>query len=529
MAIKETNTIFGAIKQYHDEIIKPKINEIIENTANTDTENFEELSKGLAKELADREVAEHNLNVRVDEETLARVTRDIEITNYLNSEITRVIKKAENELKEGLSQEENKRIREDLLTREALVNEANLRLAEEERLYTRLDVEEDSRIKADEAVLERLRGEFDKAISAEVTRSTEAEETLQENINNQILELNSTLDSKFTKLIADEHSTRFEADTAEASLREEKDKELADAISNEYRRATEIETTLSTLLAAETVAREQMHTDLSTGLADESSERIKADNIISSQIDTEIANRITAYSTLEENLINKINTDIVALNSASKDELANEVAILNASIASKDALIEDKFKAVTNTVEKESQDRISADGALDVKIDNEISDRNTAIQELADNVGHNINQLGIVVYKTQQDLVDEGITRAQAISSIRTENELLMNGIKARLTDIENKSEASVAIVANHTDKLQEINLVIPSEASLGNKLADKAYVENLIASESSVFVGTYDSFEDIQKLTEVKNNSYAFHKTENSYDRYKYSGVDKA
>ena len=107
MAIKETNTIFGAIKQYHDEIIKPKIKEIVENAVEKDNEILvslqeasDKLSEDLAKEVAIREVAEHNLNVRIDEETLARITRDIEITNYLDSEIARLTKKSEDELKE---------------------------------------------------------------------------------------------------------------------------------------------------------------------------------------------------------------------------------------------------------------------------------------------------------------------------------------------------------------------------------------------------------------------------------------------
>jgi hypothetical protein len=131
MAIKETKNIYEALQQYHEEIIKPKINEIVNSTAETDNK----ISVDLAKETSDREIADYNLSIRVDEETLSRVTRDVEITNQLNTEIARVTKKAEAELEAGLVQEAHKRIEEDLAIRDLLTIESNLRTEDYGKLF----------------------------------------------------------------------------------------------------------------------------------------------------------------------------------------------------------------------------------------------------------------------------------------------------------------------------------------------------------------------------------------------------------
>jgi hypothetical protein len=535
MAIKETKTIYEAIKQYHDEIIKPKINEIIENATDKDSEILitlqeasDKLSEDLAKEVSIREVAEHNLNVRIDEETLSRITRDIEITNYLNSEITRITKKAEIELEEGLNLEAHKRLSDDIAIREEITAEANLRIAEDDRIYTRLNEEEAARVKADKDNLITLRNEIDGRISAERKRAVEEETRLGIYTDAQIIKLNNKLDKKFTSLFEEEQQARIAADDLEADTRKIKDIELTTAISDEISRATGVENALEVAISAETTTREHSIAVLTDNLNIEASERKTADNILTNDLNTEIINRKDADSALEKKLTDKINTDIASLNAASKEDLINEVATLNATISSKDLVIEGKFNTANTAIDKEIQDRIAAYNIIDKKIDTEIQDRIGADKTLAEDLGHELDQLSAIIYKTQQDLVDEGITRAQAISSIRTENELLLNGVKARLTDVEAKSEASVEIVTDHTNKLQNINLLIPAEANLANKLADKAYVENLIATESSVFIGTFDSFEEIQAIEKVKHNSYAFHKTENGYDRYKYNGDEK-
>lgn len=74
---------------------------------------------------------------------------------------------------------------------------------------------------------------------------------------------------------------------------------------------------------------------------------------------------------------------------------------------------------------------------------------------------------------------------------------------------------------------LQTIEDVIPSAASSSNQLADKAFVNSSISTNTATFKGTYSSLAELQQVT-ATNNDYAF-VTETDqygndyYDRYKY------
>lgn len=75
--------------------------------------------------------------------------------------------------------------------------------------------------------------------------------------------------------------------------------------------------------------------------------------------------------------------------------------------------------------------------------------------------------------------------------------------------------------------EVQAIQDVIPQEATSGNQLADKGYVNEHIATNSADFKGTYTSVEALEQVT-ANNNDYAFVVTTNDsgatvYDRYKY------
>ena len=79
---------------------------------------------------------------------------------------------------------------------------------------------------------------------------------------------------------------------------------------------------------------------------------------------------------------------------------------------------------------------------------------------------------------------------------------------------------------------LSPITTVIPSAASSTNQLADKAFVNSSISTNTAVFRGTFESVEALNAYTgEKTNNDYAFVETTDSagnsfYDRYKYNGT---
>lgn len=69
----------------------------------------------------------------------------------------------------------------------------------------------------------------------------------------------------------------------------------------------------------------------------------------------------------------------------------------------------------------------------------------------------------------------------------------------------------------------------IPSEASPSNQLADKAFVEDLVSTNSATFRGTYDTLAELQQQ-DADTNDYGFVRDSDSagnsiFKRYKYNG----
>ena len=114
--------------------------------------------------------------------------------------------------------------------------------------------------------------------------------------------------------------------------------------------------------------------------------------------------------------------------------------------------------------------------------------------------------------------LDDEITRAE-----NSEAEL-----QANLDEVEDN--LSVAIY-NESERINDITLKIPNEASENNQLADKNFVNSSIATETATFRGTYNSIQDLP-ADNIDNNDYAFVISADAsgntlYNRYKY--VDRA
>lgn len=98
------------------------------------------------------------------------------------------------------------------------------------------------------------------------------------------------------------------------------------------------------------------------------------------------------------------------------------------------------------------------------------------------------------------------------------------------LLNKENIAQNSSAIEAN-TTSIATINSKIPSQATSENKLADKEFVNSSIATNTSYFIGTFNSVEELENYSgTLTNNDYAFVAITDSsgntlYDRYKYNG----
>lgn len=78
---------------------------------------------------------------------------------------------------------------------------------------------------------------------------------------------------------------------------------------------------------------------------------------------------------------------------------------------------------------------------------------------------------------------------------------------------------------------VEAIRELIPDTATPENQLADKDFVNSSIATNTSYFLGTFNTLEELESQT-ATNNDYAFWKTTDSdgntvYKRYKYNGSE--
>lgn len=111
---------------------------------------------------------------------------------------------------------------------------------------------------------------------------------------------------------------------------------------------------------------------------------------------------------------------------------------------------------------------------------------------------------------TKQNLTEEIRNRTEKDTAMQTE----LNTVKSSLNTV----KASV----------EGIQALIPNQATKDNQLADKDFVNSSISTNTANFLGTFNTLEEIEALTDVTNNDYAFWKTTDTlgsviFKRYKY------
>ena len=116
-------------------------------------------------------------------------------------------------------------------------------------------------------------------------------------------------------------------------------------------------------------------------------------------------------------------------------------------------------------------------------------------------------------FATNENLAQEIVNRQNNDNGLREE----INSLNQLLTTIQSR--------------INELNALIPSQTSSTNQLADKNFVNSSISTNTSNFIGTFNSLEELESQT-ATNNDYAFWKTTDSngnviYKRYKYVSDD--
>ena len=118
---------------------------------------------------------------------------------------------------------------------------------------------------------------------------------------------------------------------------------------------------------------------------------------------------------------------------------------------------------------------------------------------------------------TKQNLTEEIRNRTEKDTVMQTE----LNTVKSSLNTVKSSLNTVKASV-------EDIQALIPNQATKDNQLADKDFVNSSISTNTANFLGTFNTLEEIEALTDVTNNDYAFWKTTDTlgsvvFKRYKY------
>ncbi len=275
--------------------------------------------------------------------------------------------------------------------------------------------------------------------------------------------------------------------------------------------------------------------------------------------DVELINQtINENYTALDNKINTVNSDlsgdISALsNTVSANYTELSTAIQNEAItrAENDTLLQSNINTLSQTITTNYN-------TLDGKINTEISDRTAADTTLQDNIDAealarqnadttlqgNINTLSQTVTNNNtainnrvdgvvsafDDEIDTINNNLSDLSDTVTSNYTTLGG---RITTNTNNITINAGNITTNANNISTIQGLIPNQTTTSNQLADKAFVNSSIATNTAYFIGTFNSVAELEAYTgTLTNNDYAFVATTDSagntlYDRYKWNSTE--
>ena len=125
---------------------------------------------------------------------------------------------------------------------------------------------------------------------------------------------------------------------------------------------------------------------------------------------------------------------------------------------------------------------------------------------------------------TKQNLTEEIRNRTEKDTAMQTE----LNTVKSSLNTVKSSLNTVKSSLNTVKASVEDIQALIPNQATKDNQLADKDFVNSSISTNTANFLGTFNTLEEIEALTDVTNNDYAFWKTTDTlgsvvFKRYKY------
>ena len=409
---------------------------------------------------------------------------------------------------------------------QAIAQEQERAEAAESQLQGSIDAEAQARQDADAALQQNINSEEQARIAdvdAEEARAEAAEQQLQTNIN-----------SEEQARIADVDAEETRAKAAE--------QENAGNITTEVTRAEAAEQTLQGNIDAEETRARAAEQTLQGNIDAEAQSRINGDTTLQQKITTE-ENRAKAAEQQNADDIDAIETVIPAEASAN-NKLADK-AFVNSSIQTATA----DFKGTFNSLAELQQVTANAnDYGYVVSKDaegNTVYSRYKYVEGTGWVFEYNLNNSSFTA--AQWAAIQSGITAllVQKLTDLPTYQALMQligtkqdqltfdttptqnshnpvesGGVKAALDlkqdtltfDQQPTQYSTNPVVSGALFNIfQAINSLFPAAASSQNKLTDKQYVDEKVAGAAPDFVGIYASVEQLEALTGMTVNDYAF------------------
>ena len=239
--------------------------------------------------------------------------------------------------------------------------------------------------------------------------------------------------------------------------------------------------------------------------------------------------------------------------SSSADALDDEIARATAAEqANASAIVAETNRAsaaeavIQEKIDAEEAARQSADATLRENITDEETRAKAAEQANADDI--DVIESKIPSAATSQNqltdkaYVDAGLAGKQdaltfdQTPTANSTNPVTSTGIKGYVdTAVGNEETRAKAAEQVNALAIDDVEALIPTQASASNQLADKAFVNSSIATNTGDFVGTYNSLAELQADNpNPNNNDYGYvvstdQQGNTSYSRYKYSSNSQA
>ena len=198
-------------------------------------------------------------------------------------------------------------------------------------------------------------------------------------------------------------------------------------------------------------------------------------------------------------------------------EISNTNSNLSALSQTVDTAVSDIANEITRAQSKESE--------LETAISDEETRATNKENEL-EGLINNVKDVDIAELKSKDIDLEEAINTEKSRAESAEEN--LLTSIEGEATTRQQADETLQGNLDNAVDRITAIEEKIPTDASSSNQLADKEFVNSSIATATAVFIGTFDSLDELEQQ-DADDNDYGFVVTTDAagntvYKRYKYS-----